>query len=88
MLRICLFVCLSLLIGLASTAVSARDVKMSSANGGSCPDSAIDKDAPVGVRKAPPARETKAKPSVHGDWVGSGRLQSPRWHSFLPGMFR
>jgi len=81
-------ICLCLLIALASTGVAARDVKMSSPNGGSCPDSAADRDAPVSPRKAPPARETKARPSVHSDWVGNGRLQSPRWHSFLPGMFR
>ena len=30
-----------------------------------------------------------ARPSVHSDAGSSaGRMQSPRWHSFLPGMFR
>jgi len=83
-------ICLCLLIALASAGVAARDVKLSSANGGSCPDSiAADKEsARASVRKGPPARETQAKPAVHGDAVGNGRLQSPRWHSFLPGMFR
>lgn len=83
-------ICLCLLIAFASAGVAARDIKMSSPNSGSCPDSIVDKEqaARASVRKAPPARETKAKPSVHGDSVGNGRLQSPRWHSFLPGMFR
>ena len=82
--------CLCLLLALASAAVAARDIKLSSANGGSCPDSVVDKGpATASTRKAPPpARETRAKPSVHGDAIGNGRLQSPRWHSFLPGMFR
>lgn len=83
-------ICLCLLICFASAAVTARDFKMSSANSGSCPDSVAEKAAaPASARKAPvPARETRAKPSVHGDAIGNGRLQSPRWHSYLPGMFR
>lgn len=83
-------IAICLLIALTSAGVAARDVKMSSPNSGSCPDSvAADKEpARAGSRKGPPARETKAKPSMHSDSVGNGRLQSPRWHSFLPGMFR
>jgi hypothetical protein len=86
MFRICLF----LLIAVASAGAAARDVKLSSANGGSCPDSIADDREPAraSVRKSSPARETKAKPTVSGDAVGNGRLQSPRWNSFLPGMFR
>ena len=83
-------ICLCLLICFASAAVTARDFKMSSANGGSCPDSVAEKSsATAGARKpSVPARETRAKPSVHGDAIGNGRLQSPRWHSYLPGLFR
>lgn len=82
-------ICLCLLIACASAGVAARDVKMSSPNDGSCPDSVTDREpARASVRKPAPARETRAKPSVHSDWVGNGRQQSPRWHSFLPGMFR
>ena len=83
-------ICLCLLICFASAAVTARDFKMSSANSGSCPDSVEEKPSTAAsARKAPgPARETRAKPSVHGDAIGNGRLQSPRWHSYLPGMFR
>ena len=83
-------ICLCLLISFASAAVAARDFKMSSANSGSCPDSTVGKaSSTTGARKAPvPARETRAKPGVQGDAIGNGRLQSPRWNSYLPGMFR
>ena len=82
-------ICLCLLICFASAAVTARDFKMSSANGGSCPDNVAEKAPTASARKASvPARETRAKPTVHGDAIGNGRLQSPRWHSYLPGMFR
>jgi hypothetical protein len=81
-----------LLIAFASTAVAARESKLSDADGGGCPSHdarqtttrTIDRDA------ATPAPVTKSKASTHGgggDDVG-GRLQSPRWHRFLPGMFR
>ena len=80
--------CLCLLVALSSAAVAAREVKMSSPNSGACPDNHVSSE-PASV--APPVRasvprETKIKPSVHSD-VPS-RLNSPRWHSFLPGMFR
>ena len=83
-------ICLCLLIALASADVTAREFTMSSANGGSCPDNVADKGpAAASTRKAPPpARETRAKPSARGDVIGNDRLQSPRWHSFLPGMVR
>jgi hypothetical protein len=82
-------ICLCLLIAVASAGVAARDIKMSSANSGSCPESMVDKDQPAraSTRKVPP-RETRAKQTEHSDSIGNGRMQSPRWHSFLPGMFR
>ena len=85
MLRICL--CLALMMATAGAA--AREVKMSSAGSGACPDKqASEKDDArnnLAPRVAPAARGTpKATPGVNG----SGRLQSPRWHSFLPGMIR
>ena len=80
-----------LLIAFASAAVAARESKLSDADGGSCPSQSsrhtaartVDRDA------ATPAPVTKSKTThgVGGDDVG-GRLQSPRWHRFLPGMFR
>lgn len=81
-------ICLCLLIAFASAGVAARDFKQSSANGGSCPDSIADKEPAAASARKAPTRATRAKPSVHGDAVGNSRLQSPRWHSFLPGMFR
>lgn len=78
---------LCLLILLACGHVAAREVKLSSPDGGSCPDTLA---APKTARKpATPAREaaneTRVRPTVHGDANTGPRL---RWHSFLPGMFR
>lgn len=86
MLRICL--CLMVLV--ASSTVAAREIKLSSANSGSCPEStAIARETSRATPRAPaPAREMKAKAAVHGDAGSTSRMQSPRWHSFLPGMFR
>lgn len=82
--------CLCLLLAFASAGVTAREVKMSSANGGSCTDGVAEKTTAVAsVRKSPPpAREVRAKTGASADAVGNGRVQSPRWNSFLPGMFR
>ena len=81
--------CLCLLIVLGSAGVAAREVKLSSPSEGSCPDSVVDRQvvSPT-ARRSPPARETRAKPTVPSDVQGNGRLHLPRWHSFLPGMFR
>ncbi|MGH8083955.1 MAG: hypothetical protein ACREPV_01590 [Lysobacter sp.] len=83
--------CLCLLFALSSATVAAREVKMSSPNSGACPDAHASTGADVADAATPATaaaapRETKIKPSVHSD-VPS-RLGSPRWHSFLPGMFR
>lgn len=82
-------ICLCLLVMVASSTVAAREIKLSSANSGSCPEStSVARETSRATPRAPaPARELKAKPTVHGDATGS-RMQSPRWHSFLPGMFR
>lgn len=80
-----------LLIAIASANVAAREVKLSSPNG-SCPtaDEAKAGDRTLErKRAATPLRETRVRPSEHSDAPsGGGRLQSPRWHSFLPGMVR
>ncbi|MEI2453889.1 hypothetical protein ABU614_10835 [Lysobacter firmicutimachus] len=94
MLRICL--CLLFAFASATLAVAevgAREVnKLSPNDACSSNASAPRKDtaARPGGRTAPPptARDTKAKPSVHSDSESNNRLQSPRWHNFLPGMFR
>lgn len=80
---------LCLLIAFASATVAAREVKLSAANGGSCPEAATEKSTNRALNRGttPPARESKGtKPSVHSD-VGAAR-SSNRWNSFLPGMFR
>ena len=84
-------ICLCLLIVVASSTVAAREIKLSSANSGSCPEesSSTARESSRATPRAPaPARELKAKPTVHSDASSTGRMQSPRWHSFLPGMFR
>lgn len=85
MLRLC--ICL-LSIAL-SAGVAAREVKMSSPNSGACKDAVTAErtEAPTPARaRVEAARETRVRPSVHSD--AGQRLTSPRWHSFLPGMFR
>lgn len=82
-----------LLIALASASVAARESKLSDAEGGSCRGAqsatsrAPDRDATV-----LPAPVKKTKPALPSNTGGGGddvRLpSSPRWHRFLPGMFR
>jgi hypothetical protein len=73
----------------------ARDVKMSGANGdgGACPDLVA-----AGVEDAQTARGGKRAPATTAasrDKSATTRgadaenvVRPPRWHSFLPGMFR
>ncbi len=87
MRRICL--CLLIALASASTGVVAREVKMSSPDSGSCAETTPPRPSKQKVappRETSPARETRARPSLHSDSDAStGRS---RWHSFLPGMFR
>ena len=81
--------CICLLIVFASATVAAREIKLSDANSGSCPESmsvTAKADPRPAVRTVVPVRDVKAKPA-HSD-LSNPRQQSPRWHSFLPGMFR
>ncbi len=82
-----------LLIG-ASAVVTAREVRMHGANGdgGSCPEiAAAVAEATPASKSRPQSTATlrRGKPgkptTVRGD---NDRTQTPRWHSFLPGMFR
>jgi len=87
MLRLCL--CLLLLC--ASTNLLARDTRMQSANGeeGTCPAADDDGDnvlKPAVTRAVAPAKQVKPPTTVRGG--DSARTHGPRWHSFLPGMFR
>lgn len=84
------YVFLALLLCCASSISLARDVQMHGANGdgGSepCPDPAT---APATTKRVAPASHGKAKvpASLRGDSIDGGS-RTPRWHSFLPGMFR
>lgn len=81
---------LCLLLFCAALPVAARDVKLSGANGdgGTCPEQAAATDddgiaASGGTRAA--ARE---KPQAASRGENQNAVRPPRWHSFLPGMFR
>lgn len=85
-------VCLLLLC--VSSIVSARDVRMHGANGdgGACtePAPAATAAAQTATRQAPGMllhSKVKTPPLFRGgdDDIGP---HTPRWHSFLPGMFR
>ena len=87
MLRLSLF----FLLLCASATVLARDIHMQSANGeeGTCPSAEVDaiNDAkPATPRVAAPANRVQKPTSLRGG--DSQRTHGPRWHSFLPGMFR
>ncbi|MDX1550667.1 hypothetical protein [Novilysobacter spongiicola] len=81
---------LCLLLAVLSTSVAAREVKMSSPDGGGCADAesvatATSAAAPASGKVAAPASESKhgLRPDVEPH-----RVPGVRWHSFLPGMFR
>lgn len=91
MLRICLCLLFAFASALAVAEVSAREVNKLSPNDACSAAQKTATEARPAARgnAAPPtARDTKAKPSMHSDSESSNRLQSPRWHNFLPGMFR
>lgn len=84
-------ICLCLLILAASSSVVAREAMHNSPGSSSCPDKNGAEKAAAPATSTPrtaPAQPAKGKPSVHGDAPSGVRLQSPRWHSFLPGMIR
>lgn len=81
------------LLILASASVAARESKLSDADGGGCvttrPHSAAtrapDRDP---ASMAVPVKKTKPAAGTTGGGGDDVRLPSPRWHRFLPGMFR
>jgi hypothetical protein len=86
-----------LLLVCVSTTAAARDIRMQGANGdgGRCPEvvaAAAEANATTG--KAQPAASTPAprakttKPASARSEGDTPRISAPRWHSFLPGMFR
>ena len=85
-------ICLCLLFAFATATVAAREVKLSSADSGSCAQCADAGDAPRasthkpdGAHDVQSAHEGRSRPTVHSDVNAAPRL---RWHSFVPGMFR
>lgn len=88
------YVILVLLLCCASSVSMARDVQLHGANGdgGSdvCPEQAATTAAAATRRTTPANRGGKAKAPASlrsGDSDDAG-VRVPRWHSFLPGMFR
>jgi hypothetical protein len=84
-----------LLLLCISSIVSARDVRLHGANGdgGACPDAARASVLPETTSPAKPAPTTvrgKAKAPILFRAGGDDDIgpHTPRWHSFLPGMFR
>ena len=84
-----------LLLLCTSAMVSARDVRMHSANGdgGACsePTSAPSAATAPAARPATTAATSHAKvktPPLFRGGDDDSTPHMPRWHSFLPGMFR
>ncbi|MFC7302564.1 hypothetical protein [Cognatiluteimonas weifangensis] len=83
-----------LLLLSAGAMATGRDVRLHGPNGdgGSCPDATPAPATPADKPAAPAAasRNGKIKPviTVRGSGSDDGSSHTPRWHSFLPGMFR
>lgn len=86
-----LLVCLLLMS--ACLPVLAREVRLQGANGdgGACPEAnaseVVGPPRSKGKRAAVAAPD-KAKPNGYRGDDGNGVMHAPRWHSFVPGMFR
>lgn len=73
-----------------SVGASARDVRLHGPNGdgGSCPDAIEESQAPAPApKRAQAGTRDKAKSAPMMRSAGDSATR-PRWHSFLPGMFR
>ncbi|VXA92458.1 conserved exported hypothetical protein [Luteimonas sp. 9C] len=87
-----LMVCM-LLLG-ASLPVVARDAVTDPAADTPCPPTATAPQAEQALdtghaRRAPAAGSaSKVRPAASGGGDSEGPARGPRWHSFLPGMFR
>lgn len=85
-----LMICL-LLLG-ASLPVVARDARGDTGTDAPCPPVAAQTEAVLDtgtVRRAPAASASKARsPASGGGSEVEAAVRGPRWHSFLPGMFR
>ena len=84
------YAALVLFLCCASSLSLARDVQMHGANGDGGGDACPDQATVHAVAKRPvqPSHvKAKIPVTVHGDADDIGP-RTPRWHSFLPGMFR
>ena len=86
---------LVLLLTCISFPLMARDLRQMGPNGGAgCDDAAQTDDAAAPAAAQRPSAHTvrspaKARPpAVRSSGDGVGEIRPPRWHSFLPGMFR
>lgn len=85
-----LLLCL-LLIGFSLPAVARGDLAMSATEGNcaAAQDADADADATRSTEKRVVPPPGKAKPTTRrGGSDAEAATRAPRWHSFLPGMFR
>lgn len=89
------FLLLCLLLTSAGAMAGAREVRLHGPNGdGGCADAttpAATAAAPAKSTSTPARPADKIKPVITvrgGGGDDSGTSHAPRWHSFLPGMFR
>jgi hypothetical protein len=87
------YLLLCLLLLSAGSMAGAREVRLHGPNGdGGCPDGATPAAAAPAKAATPTAAHatSKIKPviTVRGGGDDSTTSHAPRWHSFLPGMFR
>lgn len=84
-----------LLLALVSMPVAARTTTLVNANedAGECPDLSTEVSGEQAGTAAKPAAKSgaapvagKARPAVRGN--GTAPVRAPRWHRFIPGMFR
>jgi hypothetical protein len=87
------YLLLCLLLLSAGSMAGAREVRLHGPNGdGGCPDAATPATAaaPTKAATSTTTHTDKIKPviTVRGGGDDNGVSHAPRWHSFLPGMFR
>ncbi len=81
------------LLGACGQTVAADSRQLAADGGESCPDAATveradDADADPNAPATSVKRTSKAKAAAAQRASAGNRSTAPRWHSFLPGMFR
>ncbi len=81
------------LLGACGLTLAAESRQMAADGTESCPETAAaeradDADADPNAPATPVKRTSKAKAAAAPRASGGNRSTAPRWHSFLPGMFR